>query len=152
MILNLIKYLTFLLLNVIYILFLHPTSQTVIRRLIKLLIIVFFFFFAYKISYSQDTICVTRKEMIHFATNSINLKSCTSENLLLKEKIETCENIKTQLQFSNESKSQLLKDKESEIEKLSIDIKKEISKKHNWKIVSLTSIGITTFLLILNQF
>lgn len=138
-------------LELFFSLFLAENSILNMRRIIKIIIIVFVLLFA-KNACGQDTICVTRSEMIHYATNAISLKQCQQENVLYQLKVETCETISTQLQFSLEAKNQVLKNQESEITELQSKLKKSETKKQNWKIVSFTSIGVATVFFIISKF
>jgi hypothetical protein len=100
-------------------------------------------------SCAQDTICVTRSEMIHYASNSIKLKTCESNYTLIQSSNELC---KTNLYKSVELNDKLIHEIKLKDELYSLtnkDLKKQIRRKTTWKIASFS---LLTALLITNIF
>lgn len=81
------------------------------KRFIKimLLLIAAYYFslcFGNATAQTPDTVCVTRTEMIHYASNAINLKTCNENQVILKSNLNECQvlnqHLISDLQFKND--------------------------------------------------
>lgn len=71
----------------------------------KLLLI---FFLLTNFVFSQDTICVTRTEMLHYANNAIELKTIRQNYILLESDLFQCKSVLNQSIEINEQKNVLI--------------------------------------------
>jgi hypothetical protein len=100
---------------------------------------------------SADTICVSRKEMLHYASNSISLKTCETNYELLLQDQKTCKTTLKESQIVLEKQNTQIKLNAQLSEEIYKDLHKVQKQKKRWKNISFALIG-TLFLSITLQY
>lgn len=103
---------------------------------------IIFFFLLVSISVkAQDTICVTRSEMIHYASNAIELKNCKENFNLITLDLQRCRSLLNECNTIILKNDSLLFNQSIQIDKLNSQLKKETKRKKTWRSVSISSLG-----------
>lgn len=92
-------------------------------------------------SKAQDTICVTRNEMIHYASNAIELKNCKENFNLITLDLQRCQSLLNECNTITSKNDSLLLNQANQIDKLNSELKKETKKKKTWRSLSISSLG-----------
>lgn len=92
-------------------------------------------------SKAQDTICVTRSEMIHYASNAIELKNCKENFNLITLDLQRCQSLLNECNAIILKNDSLLFNQSIQIDKLNSQLKKETKRKKTWRSVSISSLG-----------
>lgn len=103
--------------------------------------IFFFLVFTIQYAFAQDTICVTRSEMINYATNAIELKACEQNFLILNSDLNTCKTLLNESKKSISVQDSVITQQTLLLDAYMLQINQAERKKRTWRNISFSVIG-----------
>lgn len=91
-----------------------------------------------------DTICVTRTELMHYASNAIELKVCKQNAALQNQELIKANNLIDQSKLFIQKQDSAIVEQALLIDECSMQLEREIKRKNRWRTVSYSFIGFFT--------